>query len=214
MMLQLWFSWHWCFLLWVVSVRLSMLQRMQLRNMNDTSLAGVGCTNVQSWWPLYRLGIEVLASEPCQVQQLQDKLAEMQALFGMGALIGGAFKGASLRNAECWWLILVLMEWHHQGMNMTELTNLYYMGLIRPRPRSFWIAPVRRLLLSWQAQSSSSDAAVEQQRQEIEHLRTEVVQVLLFLSHAQWPNSTGVHKYTIYVYICTKSKIVLHCGFW
>ena len=43
------------------------------------------------------MGIEVLASESCQAQQLQDKLAEMQALFGMGALVGGAFEGASLK---------------------------------------------------------------------------------------------------------------------
>ena len=42
---------------------------------------------MESWRPPYRLGIEVLASESCQVQQLKDKLAEMQALFGMGALI-------------------------------------------------------------------------------------------------------------------------------
>lgn len=42
-----------------------------------------------------QVGNEVLASEFCQVQQLQDKLAEMQALFGMGVLIGGAFKGTS-----------------------------------------------------------------------------------------------------------------------
>ena len=51
---------------------------------------------------------------------------------------------------------------------------------------------MRSLLLSWQAQCSSSDATVEQQRQEIERLRTEVVQVPFFFKVLSGPTRQGL----------------------
>ena len=83
---------------------------------------------------------------------------------------------------------------------MTELTNLY-MGMMNPA--------VRQLLLSWQAQSSSSDATVEQQRQE--HLRTEVVQVLLFsfpCSMAQFERASLFHSFPGLEYECYECSLV------
>ena len=79
---------------------------------------------------------------------------------------------------------------------MTELTNLYIHGHNwdgAPSPSFLLNCTSETTSVSWQAQCSSSDATVQQMLQEIEHLRTEVVQVLLFLSRARWPNETGVH---------------------